>query len=666
MNIEPPNETNPSNAPRTEEALRASELRYRRLFESAQDGILILDFDTGRVTDVNPFLVELLGFSHDEMVGQTVGELSPFKDIVSNQVVFARLKKEGYVRYEDLPLETKDSRKIAVEFVSNVYEAGGKKVIQCNIRDITERKRRAEELLWKTTLLEAQLESSIDGVLVVDDSGTQLLQNRRMTEIWKNPQQIVATGDEAAQVAFATNQIKNPGQFLEKINYLNTHPDAVGHDEVELANGTVLDRYSAPVRNRAGKCYGRIWSFRDITERRKLDARVQQAQKMESIGQMAGGIAHDFNNILTAIVGHTDLMKLEGAASPNAPHHLDQISKASRRATDLVRQIMIFSRQTRQEREPLHLNDVVIEALQLLRASVPSTFRIQTELTEAPTVLANATSVHQMIMNLGTNAWHAMRDHPGTIRVETRTMEVDAEFARIHPELRPGRYVRLTVADTGSGMDRATMDRMFDPFFTTKGVGEGTGLGLAVVHGIMKSHEGGISVHSHPGEGTTFHLYFPAIGTEAAKVEKDARPIPRGHGERILFVDDEESLATLGKKVLERLGYAVTPKTNSPEALAAIRAHPDEYSLVVTDLSMPDMDGVELGAQIQRVHPRLPMILTSGSSGIMTVKKVRELGFRELLEKPTTARSLGESVHRVLANEKSSAGEPRRRPGADP
>ena len=864
---------------------------------------MILEVDTGRITDVNPFMVGLLGYSHAEMVGKTVGELSPFHDIVNNQAMLERLQKHGYVRYEDLPLKTKDRRHVAVEFVSNVYQAGDKKVIQCNIRDITkrkqaeattnllkaivessddaiyakdlnnlitswnqgaekifgyaasemigtsilrlipverqdeeqqilekikvgekvahidtlrltkdgrvidvsitasaikdatgkvvgvskaardisERKRAAsalleskrflqstlnalsshiaildehgtivevnaawdrfagenqflgnhgrgdnylrvchsaaghfceeapavfhgitavmtgqrdefhleypchsplerrwfivratrfagdgpvqvvvaheniterklaeEELLWKTTQLEAQLESSVDGILVVDNHGKKVLQNRRMVEIWKIPPQIVADKDEAAQLAFVTHHTKNPKAFIERVTYLYAHPDEVGQDEIEMTDGTIVDRYSAPICDAGGKHYGRIWSFRDITGSRKMENAFRQAQKMESIGQLAGGIAHDFNNILAATVGSLYLAKMDAAGHPAILESLENISDATQRATELVGQILTFSRQSKPERTAVKLNDVVLEAIKLLRASVPATIRIQTELTEVPTVLANATAIHQVIMNLGTNAWHAMRDQTGMLKIEMRVLEVDEDFVKTHPDLRPGRYVQLSVSDTGCGMDRATLEHIFEPFFTTKGVGEGTGLGLAVVHGIMKSHDGGISVYSEPGQWTTFHLYFPVIETEVVAWKIEATPIPRGQGEHILFVDDEAVLAGLGKKMLERLGYVVTTQTNPLEAIAAVRDQPGEFDLVITDMTMPGMDGAKLGAQLLRLQPDLPIIITTGYSGVLTAEKVRELGFQEILSKPSTARTLGETVHRVL------------------
>jgi signal transduction histidine kinase len=475
-----------------------------------------------------------------------------------------------------------------------------------------------------------------------------LLQNQRLAEMWKIPAAIVAAKDEAAQLAFAISQTKHPQQFSERIDHLYAHPDEAGHDEVELVDGTILDRYTAPVRDKAGKHYGRIWSFRDITERRKLELQVQQAQKMESIGQLAGGIAHDFNNILSAIVGNLYLAKADIADPAAAVSHLEEISLAAQRATELVNQILTFSRQGKQDRVPIKLNHVVIEALKLLRASVPASIRIQTELTETPAVLANAGAIHQLIMNLGTNAWHAMRDQQGELKVEMCMMEVDEDFAKTHPDLHAGRYVQLSVSDTGSGMDPMTLKRIFDPFFTTKPVGQGTGLGLAVVHGIMKSHDGGIWVYSQPGEGTTFHLYFPVIETEAVIHAVETKPIPRGNGERILFVDDEVMLASLGKRVLELLGYHVTAKTSPLEALAAVRAEPDAFALVITDLTMPGMDGGRLGSQLLLIRPELPIIITTGYSRSMTAELAAELGFRQLLHKPSTARTLGEAVHNAL------------------
>jgi signal transduction histidine kinase/FixJ family two-component response regulator len=504
------------------------------------------------------------------------------------------------------------------------------------------------ELHWKTTLLEAQLESSLDGILIVDSQGKKILQNQRLAEMWKIPALAGKDSPDTVLTVFDAVREKNPAQFIEKVAHLNAHPEETSHDVIELLDGTVMDRYSAPVRDRSGKIHGRIWSFRDITERRKLEAQFRQAQKMESIGLLAGGIAHDFNNILAAITGNLFLAKQEAVGQAEILECLENISSAARRATALVNQILTFSRHNKQEREPLKLNSVVLEALKLLRATVPSTIRIQTELTITPTVLANATAIHQIVINLGTNAWHAMREQPGTLKVEMNVIAADDEFFKSHPGLRSGQYVRLSFSDTGHGMDAATVERIFDPFFSTKPVGEGTGLGLAVVLGIVQNHDGMITVQSEPGVGTTFHLYFPVLETAAAEASPAAPAIPQGQGQHILFVDDEIALANVGKKVLERLGFAVTTKTSALEALATVREAPQKFALVITDLTMPIMDGVKLGVEILKIEPRTPIILTTGYSLVYTEEKIRALGFRGLLVKPSSARDMGEAVQRAL------------------
>jgi CheY-like chemotaxis protein len=254
-------------------------------------------------------------------------------------------------------------------------------------------------------------------------------------------------------------------------------------------------------------------------------------------------------------------------------------------------------------------------------------------------------------MNLATNAAHAM-DGRGQLGVKLRSMDVDAELARTQPDLRAGRYVFLAISDTGCGMDSATLERIFEPFFSTKAPGEGTGLGLSVVHGILKSHDGAIVVNSEPGQGTTFCLYFPAHESAAAEGPEQTDSIPRGNREQVLFVDDEPSLAVLGKKMLERAGYQVTVQTNSQEALAAFRAAPDRYDLVITDLTMPRLTGVDLASELLKLRPELPIVLATGFGGSMNAPKAKTLGIRELLMKPVTAQSLAECAHRVLTQKK--------------
>ncbi|MEN9574562.1 MAG: hypothetical protein RL514_2417 [Verrucomicrobiota bacterium] len=386
----------------------------------------------------------------------------------------------------------------------------------------------------------------------------------------------------------------------------------------------------------------------EVTDRRLLEEQLRQSQKMEAIGQLAGGIAHDFNNILGAIIGNVELARTMPPNDPELLVSLEAIFAASRRGADLVKQILAFSHRQEQQRQPLQLALVVREVIKLLRATVPASVEFRHNLVVTATVLADPSAIHQVAMNLCTNAWHALPNQAGVIRVELAEAEVSSNFARQHPDLHAGRYVRLTVADNGCGMDAATRAHIFEPFFTTKPVGTGTGLGLAVVHGIMKSHDGGIVVTSTPGQGTTFDLYFPVLETPASASAAEPGPVPRGAGEHILFVDDEEALAKMSKRLLERLGYRVTVFTRPAEALAAFCAQPTQFDLIITDYNMPGMNGTTLGAELLAVRPEQRIILTTGFSADVTAEVARALGFCELLPKPCTMHTLGEAVQRVL------------------
>lgn len=400
-----------------------------------------------------------------------------------------------------------------------------------------------------------------------------------------------------------------------------------------------------------------VLCLEDITERRRaeeaqarLEKQLRQSQKMEAIGTLAGGIAHDFNNILGAILGNAELARMD--LDPNHPalEWVSEIDKVSRRAADLVKQILAFSRQQDQRREIIQLQPVLQEALKLLRSAIPATVEIVSDIVpESPSVLAAPSQIHQIMMNLCTNAYHALPERAGRIAVNLAHVQVDSILTEHYPELREGPYLRLSVIDNGHGMDKATLERIFEPFFTTKPAGTGTGLGLSVVHGIVKSHEGAITVYSQPGQGTTFHIYFPACETEAETERRDAKPIPQGNNELILFVDDELPLVQMGKKVLNRLGYRVLAFTNAADALAEFAAQPDRYRLVITDLNMPGMNGVDLARQLLKHRPELPILLATGFSGTITLEGIRKMGIFELLLKPVTTRSLAEAVHQALS-----------------
>ncbi|MFH1498487.1 MAG: ATP-binding protein [Verrucomicrobiota bacterium] len=374
-----------------------------------------------------------------------------------------------------------------------------------------------------------------------------------------------------------------------------------------------------------------------------------QSQKMEAIGTLAGGIAHDFNNILGGIIGFTELSKAGTKDNRQVQEYLGSVLQASRRAADLVRQILTFSRRQDQRRDIVQLRQLVAESMKLLRASIPSTveFDVRLDASVAP-VLADATQIHQALINLCSNAEHAMRGRSGRLEVRLGNVHVDARLAEDNPRLVPGDYVRLSVADNGVGMAADVHARVFEPFFTTKPPGEGTGLGLSVVHGVMESHDGAVVVESKPGEGTRFDLYFPArTGPETMEVAPDT-PIPLGRGEHVLFVEDEEPLAVFGRVALERLGYRVTACTMPAQALQALRDDPAGFDLVVTDHTMPGMTGVDLAIEARRLVPGLPVILATGYSAGVVSARAKEAGLETILFKPLDLRTLGTAIHDCL------------------
>jgi signal transduction histidine kinase/CheY-like chemotaxis protein len=385
-------------------------------------------------------------------------------------------------------------------------------------------------------------------------------------------------------------------------------------------------------------------------ERQRLHEQYRQSQKMEAVGTLAGGIAHDFNNILTAISGYCELARLE--SSPDAPilSHLEAVQQGATRATKLVRQILAFSRRQEHCRRPLELKAAVVEAISLLRATIPSTIEIKTSFGEnVSRILADPTSIHQVLVNLGTNASHAMKGRSGRLDIGVENVTVTAEFAESHPGLKAGKYVRMVVADTGHGMSAVTISRIFEPFFTTKAPGEGTGLGLSVVHGIMQSHEGAIFVHSQTGEGTKFLLYFPAqCETSEPAPECAGVCAPIGERQRVLYVEDEGPLADMGRKILERLNYVVDVHRSPSTALRAFRTNPEAYQVVITDLTMPEMTGLELARELLQLRPGLPVILMTGYAASLDAEQTKAEGLSELLLKPLSVEALGAAVHRAL------------------
>ncbi len=396
---------------------------------------------------------------------------------------------------------------------------------------------------------------------------------------------------------------------------------------------------------------------RDVSESRraqdekiKLEKQLQQAQKMEAIGTLAGGIAHDFNNILAAIIGYTEIASFSLEKGSNTESNLQKALEASKRAKDLVRRILSFSRQSDPKREPVNMAPLVKETLKLLRASLPTTIEIHSHIeNESGIIEADTTQIHQVLMNLCTNAAHAMENKGGVLDVRLTKVKRDAVSATENPEPEKRNYLKLTVRDSGSGMQANIIERIFDPYFTTKEKGKGTGLGLAVVRGIVKSHGGCITVKSEPEKGSTFDVYFPCIEPEAeSTIKMTDETLFNGH-ERILFVDDDSNLAEIAKEMLEYLGYQVIIKTNSLEALDLFRKQANQFDLIITDMTMPNMTGDKLAKEILKIRPDIPIIMCTGYSENITKEKAMTMGIRKFAMKPFVMRDLAKIIREVLA-----------------
>jgi len=514
---------------------------------------------------------------------------------------------------------------------------------------------RESETRWRNgqQLLENILNSIPQAVFWKDLAGIYLGCNRLFADKLGvgSPREVLGRNDRelgaisSAPIGKLAATLDNPD--LTRLHAMNSIEDASGTQWIDVSQ--------VPLTTAEGQHCGLIGIFEDVTQRinsaeeiKKLEDHLHQVQKMESIGTLAGGIAHDFNNILTSMIGFTELAQLKQTANQPIDHELSQALKACLRARDLIRQILTFSRQAVIRREPLRLHEQLEEIMKLIRATLPATIEIDQGLTidSDALVMADATQLHQILMNLCTNAAQAM---PGGGRLEIRleAVQLSDEALLSLKDLAPGIYYRLSVSDSGCGMAPEVSAKVFEPFFTTKPPGEGTGMGLSVVHGIVKDMGGAISVYSEPGRGTTFNLLLPQLNAQSGVADHEPNRLTPGQG-RILFVDDEEDIVSACRGILEGLGYRVDATSNPLEALDIFGASPLAYDCVLTDMTMPKMTGLELSEQISRIRPDVPIILCTGFSMGLNGSTIQSAGIRQLLVKPMIASELSATVHRVI------------------
>lgn len=514
---------------------------------------------------------------------------------------------------------------------------------------------RTRELSWKSAFLEAQINSSLDGILVVNDEGKKIYQNQRKIDLWKIPAHVADNVDDEQQVRFVMTRVKHPEQFASKVAYLYSHPNETSHDEVELIDDTVLDRYSYPIVGEDGKRYGRIWTFRDITHRKRMEAQLFQSQKLETVGKLAGGVAHEFNSIMTAIIGQSELMLNKLPADSPLAHNATEIRKAAERAAILTRQLLAYGRKQILQPKMLDLNVVIGGMESMLNNLLGGRVNLRINLGEGLyAVKADAGQIQQVILNLVINAGDAMPDG-GQVTVETSNISFDPANPASDPNLAASAYVVMAVTDTGIGMEESVLAHIFDPFFSTKPIGEGTGLGLATCDGIIRQSGGQISVCSDPGIGTTFKVYLPAAAEAVPKKPRVSAldALPRGK-ETILLVEDDRSLREMAGDFLEGLGYSVLPAANGLKALT-LAEQEGAIDLLLTDVVMPQMNGRELADKMIQLHPATKIVFTSAyTENAIVHQGILDDGIA-FLQKPFTPSGLAKKLREVLSETKNTS-----------
>ncbi len=659
------------------------------LFNNTQDLVFVFAVDDsglpGRFMQVNDMACRRLGHNREKLLGMTVLDVEDTpvptstlgytrtelammsdEDIMERQNVtssarhlMARILEERQIIYERV-LVTRTGRRFPVEISARKFDLTGDPVVICTAHDITERRKVHRALRESEQRFQDFFAHSPIGVAMYDADRKLVNVNQSCVRMFGTPEQDEFSRFDMFDNPYISEEARRSLQRGENID----HEAVVDFEEIR--------RTGAFVTSRTGRAHfhilvhdlgldqdykpkGYLAQVQDVTRRRQAETalidserQLRQAQKMEAIGTLAGGIAHDFNNILTPILGYTEMVLLTGTKDESSNDYLQEVLKASHRAKELVNQILTFSRQTEREGHPIQVTPIIKEVLKQLKAVQGEKVEIRQDLrTEHDVVLAEPTQLHQVISNLCNNALHAMREDGGALEVLLTDFVLNERARSKYPHIEPGRYMRISVKDTGTGMDGPTAERAFEPFFTTKASGEGTGMGLAVVHGIVGSLKGAITIDTKLDVGTTFHVMLPVIEQMAEKEIERSTPIPGG-SECVLFVDDEKDIVKMEAHVLTSLGYEPVVAGNGREGLRLFELNPEKFDLVITDQVMPEMTGTEMAEAILRIRPDIPIILCTGFSEAVSPQQAKTLGIREFMLKPIVMRHLAETIRTVL------------------
>ncbi len=634
-------DANNSAAKRTKDELKDSEEWYRNLVEGSFDGIFIRK--DGQIVFANSRLYEMLGYDEQELQALDLwGIYHPDDRQIVEDRAEARFNDVPVPPRYDVRLMRKDGTSFPAELDARVGFFGGDQAIQVCVRDISERKRAEEERLRLVTAIE----QAVEIIFIADADG-------RIRYI--NPSFELITGYSRSETlgrnARTYSRHKDNSAVYDQMwKTLDSGSVWNGRFVMRRLDGTALETEAtvSPVRDETGNVVSFVGVMRDVTNEVALENQLRQAQKMQAIGTLAGGIAHDFNNIIWVIIGFAEILLQESEPDSHFRECLQQVLQAAERARDLVKQILTFSRPSDTSRAPLDLGSAIKHGLKWMKSTIPATIEIRESISpDLRTVMADPTQIDQVLMNLVTNAAHALRETGGTLDVRLENMEYTAGLGRPLQGLRDGPYVKMTIEDNGPGMSSDILERIFEPYFSTKRPDQGTGLGLAVVHGIAKGHGGAITARSLPGKGSVFEVYLPAISRKPALHATATEILPTGN-ERVLVVDDEDSARRLGCDLLEAMGYRVRTSKSPMEALHLFRSAPDQFDLVITDMTMPGTNGVDLTRDLLCIRRDLPVVIWTGFSDLMSDEEIRALGAAAILVKPISRTQLAKTVREVL------------------
>ena len=654
---------------RSQERMHKSEEHYRLLTENISDVLWVLDIESLRFRYVSPSVEHLRGYTVAEVMSQDISliltpeSLQRFVKLLPDRL---REWQQGLAvpHIDQVDQPCKDGRIVCTESTTRfaVNPESGRLEVYGVSRDIMERKKAEQALRQSEQLLRTVIDSTPDFIFAKDRHLRYILANKSFADGISIPvEEIIGKNDVELgfphELIFGDPTRGLRGYRNDDLHVLEQNTSLhVPYDPIRLADGKeiILDTLKVPLHNQKNEIWAVLGVGRDETARRhaeegkaKLEEHLRRSQRLETIGTLAGGIAHEFNNILTPIMGYADMAFNGTVATDPVREDINHILHAARRARDLVEQILIFSREIEKERKPVSLHLIIREALQLLRPVLPVNIDIQQHIDESGgQVLADASQMHQVIINLCINGFHAMEEKGGTLTVALKQVTVDSAMAKACPNLSEGAYACLTVRDTGTGMTETTRDRIFEPFFTTKGIGKGTGLGLSVVHGIVKSHQGEIVVQSEFGKGSEFQVYLPIAPANIAAGEK-VFEIEQG-SETILLVDDDEQVVHVLSRMLERLGYRVNAFSSSLAALEAFRRQPGAYDLVISDVIMPAMTGLDLCEQLRGIHQAIPIIFMTGYGDNIPSAKQAQNAVQFIMVKPITLHELASTIRMAL------------------